>query len=162
VRPRAWRWPLAIVALLVAGAAANIGLMVVASGDASFAVEPDYYKKAVDWDRAMAQEAANAALGWTVSATFERGVEPGQTRLVARVVDGAGAAVSGARVAVQAFASARAGQVFSASLEPESAGLYGGALPSTRPGLWEIRVRVHRGDQVFTQILSQDLLAAAR
>jgi nitrogen fixation protein FixH len=159
---RGWPWPLAIVALLVAGAASNIAFMVVASGDASFAVEPDYYRKALDWDRTMAQEAANAALGWSVSVDFERGAGPGETRLVARVADRAGEPVGGATVAVQAFASARARQVFESALEPASAGVYTGSVPSARPGLWEVRVRVHRGEDVFTQILSRDLAAAAR
>ena len=61
---KGWYWPVAIVGLLVGGAAANIGFMIVANRDATFAVEPDYYRKAVDWDRAMAQEARNVELGW--------------------------------------------------------------------------------------------------
>ena len=76
-------WPVAIVGLLVSGAAANIGFMVVASRDATFAVEPDYYRKAVDWDRAMAQEARNVELGWRVSAQLEAG-DGRRARLVAR------------------------------------------------------------------------------
>ena len=68
---KGWYWPVAIVGLLVGGAAANIGLMIVANRDATFAVEPDYYRKAVDWDRTMAQEARNVELGWRVSAQLE-------------------------------------------------------------------------------------------
>jgi nitrogen fixation protein FixH len=160
--PSGWPWPLAIVVLLVSGVGSNIAFMVVASGDASFAVERDYYRKALDWDRTMAQEAANAALGWAVSAEFEGGAPPGETRLVARVVDRAGAPVPGAQVAVEAFASARAAEVFSAALEPRSDGLHSATLPSARPGLWEIRLRVRRGEEVFTQIISRDLPAARR
>ena len=48
-----------IVALLVGGAGANVGLMLVATSDASFAVEPDYYQKALAWDETMAQAARN-------------------------------------------------------------------------------------------------------
>ena len=52
---KGWYWPVVIVSLLVGGAAANIGFMIVANRDPTFAVEPDYYRKAVDWDRTMAQ-----------------------------------------------------------------------------------------------------------
>jgi nitrogen fixation protein FixH len=156
---KGWYWPLVLAGLLVGSAGANIGFMLIATGDPTFAVEPDYYKKAIDWDKTMAQEARNAELGWAVSARLEGAARPGQGRLVARVTDRAGAPVSGARVAVEAFPSARARQVVTAALEPEGNGVYAGGIPLERPGLWELRVRVTRGEQVFTRTLSQDLAA---
>jgi len=157
VKSKGWYWPLVIVGLLVGGAGANIGLMLVATGDASFAVEPDYYRKALDWDRSMAQEARNAELGWSVSTRLERAGGPAEARLVARVTDRAGVPLRGARVAVEAFASARASQIVSATLDPEGDGVYATGLPAGRPGLWELRVRVTRGAEVFTRTISQDL-----
>ena len=68
---KGWFWPAVIVGLLLSGAAANIGFMIVANRDQSFAVEPDYYRKAVDWDRRMAQETRNAELGWGATASLE-------------------------------------------------------------------------------------------
>ena len=156
---RGWAWPVAIVALLVGSAGANIGFMIVANRDASFAVEPDYYRKAVEWDRAMAQEARNTELGWTVSARFEP-ADAGRARLVTLVRDRAGAALTGATVLVEAFPSARAREITSVALEPaRGAGVYTGILPSARPGLWELRARVTRDGEVFTRTLSLDLAA---
>jgi nitrogen fixation protein FixH len=157
MKSKGWYWPLVIVGLLVGGVGANVGLMIVATGDASFAVEPDYYKKALDWDRTMAQEEKNAELGWSVSTRLERATRSGQARLVARVTDRTGAPIGGARVAVEAFPSARASQVVTATLDPEGGGVYATGLPVGRPGLWELRVRVTRGEQVFTRTISQDL-----
>ena len=156
---RGWYWPVVIVVLLVGSAGANIGFMIVANRDASFAVEPDYYRKAVEWDQAMAQEARNAELGWTVSARLGlAGAE--QAWLIAAVRDRAGAPITGAAVTVEAFPSARAREIASFTLEPTGdAGVYAAALPSGRPGLWELRVRVTRGGEVFTRTLSQDLAA---
>jgi len=154
---KGWYWPLVLAGLLVGSAGANIGFMLIATSDPTFAVEPDYYRKAIDWDKTMAQETRNAELGWAVSARLEQAARPGQGRLVARVTDRAGAPVTGARVAVEAFPSARAGQVVTAALEPEGNGVYAGGIPLGRPGLWELRVRVTRGEQVFTRTLSQDL-----
>ena len=157
---RGWYWPVGVVALLVGGAGANIGLMIVANRDPSFAVEPDYYRKAVEWDRAMAQEARNATLGWRVSARLEP-ADAGRARLVALVRDRAGAPVAGAAVAVEAFPSARARQIATFTLAPaDGAGVYAVTLPRARPGLWELRLRVARGAEVFTRTLSRDLAAA--
>ncbi len=154
---RGWYWPVVIVVLLVGSAGANIGFMIVANRDASFAVEPDYYRKAVEWDRAMAQEARNAELGWTVSARLEPAAAD-RARLVTAVRDRAGAALTGAAVRVEAFPSARAREIASFALEPTGdAGVFAATLPSGRPGLWELRVRVTRGGEVFTRTLSQDL-----
>jgi len=159
VSARGWYWPVVIVVLLVGSAGANIGFMIVANRDASFAVEPDYYRKAVEWDRAMAQEARNTELGWTVSARLEP-TAADRARLVAAVRDRAGAALTGADVRVEAFPSARAREIASVALEPGGgAGVYTGLLPSARPGLWELRVQVTRGAEVFTRTLSQDLAA---
>jgi nitrogen fixation protein FixH len=158
VRPGSGRWwPVFIVALLLGGVGANIGLMLVATRDASFAVEPDYYQKALHWDETMAQEARNEALGWTATVSFERAARPGEVTLTARVNDRAGRAIEGARVAVETFHSARARRVLTAALGPGAPGQYSAALPLDRPGLWEVRLRVERGGQVFTRTLLQDL-----
>jgi len=157
---KGWYWPVAIVALLVGGAAANIAFMIVANRDATFAVEPDYYRKAVDWDRTMAQEARNVDLGWQVSMRLEP-VDGGRARLVARVADRDGRPVTGAAVVVEAFPSARARDIASFTLAPAGPdGTYAVMLTRARPGLWELRLRVTRGEQVFTRTLSQDLAAA--
>jgi nitrogen fixation protein FixH len=157
---KGWYWPVAIVGLLVGGAGANIGFMIVANRDATFAVEPDYYRKAVEWDRTMAQEARNAELGWQVSARLEP-IDGGRARLVARVAARDGRPVTGAAVVVEAFPSARARDIASFTLTPAGPdGVYAVTLVRARPGLWELRLRVTRGAEVFTRTLSQDLAAA--
>jgi nitrogen fixation protein FixH len=156
---RGWLWPAGLVGLLVAGMAANIGFMLIATRDASFAVEPEYYRKAVDWDRAMAQEARNAELGWRVSTRLDA-ADGGRARLTAQVSDRAGAPVSGATVAVEAFPSARASRIVNAALAAQGDGVYGAVLPAARAGLWELRLEVRRGDQRFTQVVTRDLAAA--
>jgi nitrogen fixation protein FixH len=157
---KGWYWPVAIVGLLVGGAAANIGFMIVANRDATFAVEPDYYRKAVDWDRTMAQEARNVELGWQVSTQLEP-IDGGRARLMARVADRDGRPMTDAAVVVEAFPSARARDIASFTLAPAGpAGAYVATLAHARTGLWELRVRVTRGEEVFTRTLSQDLAAA--
>ena len=52
---RGWGWPVFLVGLLVAGVGVNLVLLVAATGDPSFAVERDYYRKGMEWDRTLAQ-----------------------------------------------------------------------------------------------------------
>lgn len=145
-----------IIALLVGGAGANIALMVVATRDPSFAVEPDYYQKALRWDETMAQESRNAALGWSVEMGVDTATRPEPTRIALRVSDRDGAPVENATVQVTAFHSARANHIVAATLAPTRGGRYTAPLPLDRPGLWELRVRVEQGDRIFTQTISQD------
>jgi len=108
----------------------------------------------------MAQEARNATLGWRVSARLEPAAA-GRARLVALVQDRGGVPVTGAAVAVEAFPSARAREIATFALAPaDGAGVYAVTLPRARPGLWELRLRVARGAELFTRTLSQDLAAA--
>jgi nitrogen fixation protein FixH len=143
-----------LAALLVVSAGANIALVVITSRDASFAVEPDYYAKALAWDETMAQEARNKALGWSL----ELRVEPtGEGGLVAvSLADRAGAPLPGARITIEALHNARAGRVLTAILEPRGPG-YARMMPLARPGLWEFRLRVTRGADVFTATLMRDV-----
>jgi nitrogen fixation protein FixH len=157
-RPRAgWQWPVIVVTLLVGGVGVNIGMMLAATGDASFAVESNYYQKALRWDETMAQEARNAALGWSVAAALERTAGPVDVRLRVRLHDRTGRPIEGARVTVETFHSARAASVLTGALGPEAPGEYAAALPLGRPGVWEVRLRAERGDQIFTTTLVQEL-----
>lgn len=160
MRRRGWYWPAGLIALLAVSAAANIVFMLVATGDPSFAVERDYYRKAILWDQTMAQAERNGALGWSVTPRLEP--VPGSAGLMtlwARVADPYGASLSDAVVRVEAFHGARAGQVVGATLRPAEGG-YVATLPMARPGLWELRFRVERGAAVFTQVLTHEVIAA--
>ena len=156
MRSRGWYWPVGLAALLVGSAGANIALVVITARDASFAVEPDYYAKALAWDETMAQEARNETLGWSLALRVEPTDERGWMTVSARLADRAGAPLEGARVAIEALHNARASRVLTATLEPSSLG-YAGAMPLSRPGLWEFRARVTRGPDVFTMTLMRDV-----
>lgn len=153
---RGWYWPVGLAALLVGSAGANIALLVITSRDASFAVEPDYYAKALAWDETMAQQARNEALGWSLGLRVEPAGERGRVTVAAGLADRAGAPLLGAQLAIEARHNARANRVLTAALEPRGTG-YAAAMPLARPGLWEFRVRVTRGPDVFTATLMRDV-----
>lgn len=145
-----WRWPLFIVALLTIPIAANGYLWYRSASDPTFAVEPDYYKKALAWDQHRADEARSAALGWHV--TVAEGPE-----LRLHIADKDGLPVDGAEVTVEALHIARAGLVTRAHLGPAPEHAYASSLRLAPPGLWELRVHVTRGQDRFEAVLRKDV-----
>ena len=67
-RTPGWWWPWFVVALLVATAGGQGIMLYAATHDPTFAIEPDYYQKAVAFDTTIQQERGNLALGWTATA----------------------------------------------------------------------------------------------
>ena len=154
---RGWGWPVGLALALLASAALNVTFAVVASHDASFAVEPDYYRRSLDWDRTMAQDDANRALGWHIEVQSERAPRPGTLRLVARLTDRAGDGLERAEVVVEARHAARAATAVSGTLVGAEAGRYVADLPLRRAGLWELSFVVRRESVVYTQRIAADL-----
>jgi nitrogen fixation protein FixH len=151
-------WPVAIVSVLVASATINLVVVAVATRDPSFAVERDYYRKALAWDATMAQEARNASLGWHADATLappSRGATA--TELAVVLTDRNARPVDQARISVEALHNARAADIITVPLEPRGAGRYIGSFPRTRPGLWELRVTADHGTERFTAVVMREL-----
>lgn len=150
-------WPIAVVAMLAVTVAANVVLLVQAGDREAATIEPDYYRKAVEWDSTLAQRARNAALGWTLEAALgASGAE--DASLTVRVADRAGAPIAGARVAVEAFHN-RVPLPVRGVLRPVSPGRYAGTLPLRRPGLWELRFEVVRAGERFTATARREAAA---
>lgn len=123
--------------------------------DPSFAVEDDYYEKALTWDARMAQERENARLGWQVSLSTE-GFGP-SARVIVKLRDRAGAALEGAEVRLEAFPNARASRVRSVELVEGPPGAYAAQMLVERAGLWEFRVEARRRLDRFSHVLRRDV-----
>ena len=154
---RGWYWPLLVVGLLLCSVVPNVVLLLAANSDPGFAVEEDYYKKALAWDATMAQERHNAELGWDATVLAAPGATGGVV-LTAQVKDRDGEVVTPDAIEVEAFHNARAAHILRASLERADDGSFAAALPMRRPGLWELRLVIRRGDDRFTQVIRQDIV----
>ncbi len=82
-------WPIGVATILVLVVAANVWVAIIANRDPSFAIEPDYYAKAVAWDSSMAQARHNATLNWSLTPTLGAFARR-QRRHPARTTDGLG------------------------------------------------------------------------
>jgi nitrogen fixation protein FixH len=155
---KGWYWPALLGALMAVVIGANLILIVFATTDPSFAVERDYYRKALAWDDKREQDRINAELGWTL--TFE--VAPsrapdGTSRLAARLLDAAGQEIADARVSLETFHNARAARILRTELVRGEDGAYSADLPLFRPGLWEFRFEARRGTDRFTYTRLEDV-----
>lgn len=147
-------WRLFPVGLIVSSVG-GLGFMAyLAVHDPNFAVEKDYYKKAVAWDETQAQARENARLGWNVDLALE--AKGDHVELVAHVKDARGLPVPDARVEVEAFPNAHAGHIVNATLAPER-DAQRGSLPFVQAGLWELRFTVRSRGERFTQVIRRDV-----
>lgn len=132
-----------------------------ASRDTHFAVEPDYYQRAVDWDVSRAEIARSAALGWrvTVSAADARSAA-GMRTLTVRMEDAQGEAVEGAVVDGVAFHHGDASRRAEVTLLERGPGVYQGEIGLLDAGLHEVRLVAQRGQERFVASVRQDWLSA--
>ncbi len=158
--PRRSPWPFFVAALLAIPVVIDIGVILFVGSDPSFAVEPQYYQKAVAWDDELAQRRANDALGWKVHVALRSG--PGETRLEVQLVDRDGVPVRDATLTAQTFHVARASRVLPVSFDAAAADRgYVAVVPMRRPGLWEVRLEIRRGADRFTRVERVELFGGA-
>ncbi len=149
-----WAW---LPVLLLGSMLAGLGtLTYIAVDDPHFALEPNYYDKAVHWDQARAAERRSDQTGLSVELApllASRGVA--EVRLELR--DRAGQPVPGASVSIEAFPNAYANHVERLTLREVGAGQYVAELRGAVVGLWELRVTALRGAERFHQVLRRDV-----
>lgn len=145
-------WPIGVAVILGCTVVANIAVMRIANNDPSFAVEPNYYARAVAFDSTMAQERRNLALGWGVETSLDSLV-PGQpTQLLVHLKGADAAPLPGAVVSVVARFNARANDTLTTVLRETAPGAYVAALPIHTPGEWEVRIDATRTDSTTRDV----------
>ena len=148
-------WPIGVVVILMSTLLANIGVIVFTVDDPSFAIEPDYYQKAVDWDSTEALGTRSDALAWRAEASVT--ADPGgSSRLTIVLRDAAGALVRDAQVSGALLHIARANEVQQVRFLATDSGTYQANVPMPRSGLWELRLAADRSAEQFRQTLRID------
>ncbi len=145
-------WPWVIGGALALHIVVSLVVVAIATSDASYAVEEDYYRKAVNWDQKRAQDRINEELGWSLEFNAKPPQQPGERpALEVRLTDYPGHPIADASIALEAFHKARSDDVLrlaiAATGEP---GLYAASPAMQHNGLWELRFTVTRGAVTFT------------
>lgn len=160
--PGSW-WAYLPVALLVFLMSIVGSMVVISANDPGFAVERDYYDKAVAWDEQRAQLAANEALAWTTEwqIVLEPKHDPRRAVVRLRLHDREQAPILGAVVSIEGFHNARASDVRRLAVRELGGGTYATELDLARAGVWEFRLRVHHHGQVYTEVHRAELSTLA-
>jgi hypothetical protein len=111
-RRAAWTWGSIIVGLLSLQVAGGVVAIILATGDQSVAVVPDYHQKALQWDNEMAIRRASQQLGWTCdvrSVPFD--ADQRGAGLVVNLVDRQGETVQVAQGTLRWYQHTRANDV---------------------------------------------------
>jgi len=140
-----------LVAALLGGHIVFIMVAItVATGDRSFAVVPDYYQKAVDFDDRKAALAVSRALGWRYELQLSDSVNGMQERqAIIRLSDADGTPITGAAVSLSCYHYARAGDPMTLELIELLPGQYAGAARMGREGFWQFELSASNAKDVF-------------
>lgn len=149
---RLWAWA---PALLLGGLlGAQLIVLSRVLEDPGFAIERDYYRKAVSWDFERVRERQSQALGWRAGCEVIGAERP---MLRVQLDDAQGRPITGAEVRVEAFHNARARHVLELSAPEIWPGRYEAALDARRSGVWELRVHAQRGAEAFVRVVRLDV-----
>ncbi len=149
--PRAWVWPVIVVSLLAGQMVLLLTTVLLATHDSTFAVEPNYYQQGLHWNDAAAQARANERLGWTVTISLSDSVATnGDREIEIALLNIDGAPLDGAQIELAAFSHARASERATVSLAARGGGKYAAPFTFRHKGVWEFRVTVTRGPEIFT------------
>ncbi len=154
-------WPVLITSLICIHIVSVVTMVVVATRDRSFAVEPDFYVKGLNYDQTIQQRRDNALLGWSIKFGVSEPLTGTDLRNVTcRLFDRDGKPLEGAKIDLAAFAHLRGSNIESCVLLPHDAGQYVGTIVFADPGIWEFRLVATRGKETFTHIVKQEIAAA--
>ncbi|MEQ8843691.1 MAG: FixH family protein [Phycisphaerales bacterium] len=150
---RSWVWPLAVVGALAVSLTVCAITVVAAVSDPSYAIEDDYYQKAVDWDDRRALQAASDQLGWNANVSIDLAA----TTLAVAINDDQGQPIEAAIVRATIFHHARRGMAQRVDLRHEGQGCYTATIAQPREGQWQVRLTAQHNSNTF--ILNEDLYA---
>ncbi len=155
------RMPL-LVGVIALACLTSVGTLIARAGStASIGIEPDYYRKGLEWDRRRGEQARSAALGWNANVR----VDLAASRIEVELTDRQGAAVEGAEISGEVFAHAASSRRAAVVTEPVQGrpGTYAAAIKATSRGAhgkWRVSLTAARGDERF--IIERDVEVAAR
>ena len=151
-------WPILLTSLISIHIVSVVVMVIVATHDSSFAIEPDWYQKGLHYEQTAQQQRENSRLGWSVQLDVGQPLTGTNRRNVTcTVLDRAGKPVENATVDLVAFAHLRASNRTSSVLLPHDGGEYGATMAFEDPGMWEFRLVITRGAETFTQIVKREI-----
>lgn len=150
------RYPGMVVMLLTGTIISQVILFKAATKDRGLQVEPDYYTRAVAWDKHVAREEASRALGWEVGVAVsdDRQVAaPNLRHLELTLHDAQGKPLTGVTGTVRLLRPELATEAPPHPLvaQPERPGVYRVTTTLPRPGVFDLSLDLKRAQDHYTQ-----------
>ena len=155
-------WIGIVVGLLSMSVIIQLVGVILAVNDPSFALEPDYERKAAEWDERKEQRRRSEVLGWETSLRTTPSTTKGMVDVELTLVDSEGTPISDALVSFDAFHNARASQILRDELPHQQDGNYRKTLPLRRSGVWEFRLDITRGNDRFLETTRKSVVSPRR
>jgi nitrogen fixation protein FixH len=148
-----------VPALLLGGMLLGLGVLAyIATDDPHFALEANYYDKAVRWDDTQREARDSAALGLQLALPNTLALSrDGTVEVELRVTDREQAPLQSALVELEAFPNAYASRIERVTLREVAPGVYRARLSGQSRGLWELRFSIATGNLHFRQTLRRDV-----
>ncbi|MBX3355854.1 MAG: FixH family protein [Phycisphaeraceae bacterium] len=154
------RWMFVPVILLLGNALFAFTAVRLALSDHGTAAEPDYYRRALNWDESHAARTAGERLRWTVSPSLVASAT-GEITLDLSIADKWGIPISEAMVRVELIPVRAADLAIRRACVESEEGRYTTAFPVRVGGQWEIRVEIERGEDRLEERFRRMLAPAA-
>ncbi len=153
-RNAAIRWGGFVVGMLSFQVAIGVIAVMLATGDPSVAVVPDYYQKSLAWDDQRESESVSRQLGWTLTLVPIAAPQGASLQAFLKNVDGEPVQIQSGTLRL--FHHARGADVQTFSLEPNAQGLVVLEGCFSVDGLWQVEIDV-RNDREERFVDSQDV-----
>lgn len=136
-------WVSVVVGLLGMQVAIGIAAVVLAVGDPSVAIVPNYHQKALDWDTTQRARQLTHKLGWTISPLVGDVFPESQTRLVRiEVRDRVGNPVSGLNLSAKLYHHARGAVIYDLPMVETDSGFYEARTRLVAAGMWQLQLQL--------------------
>lgn len=133
-------WPLFVVGILMTSFTVCGITVYAAVADGSYAVETDYYERAVRWDETAREREESERCAWTSEVdVYTTPADAAELSLALH--DAQGAPISSARVEVEAFHHAHRNDAVMTTMNAQGEGRYTLSIADARAGLWQVRLR---------------------
>ncbi|MCA9158177.1 MAG: FixH family protein [Planctomycetales bacterium] len=141
-RARRW-WVSAIVGLLGLQVVVGVGSVLLAVGDPTVAIVPNYHQKALDWDASQRAAHLTEKLGWEVVPLVSlTSPETGKRLVRVAIRDRSDQPVSDLNLSAKVYHHARGSEVYELTFVETDAGYYEAMTSLVQPGMWQVSLQI--------------------
>lgn len=140
-------WVTIVVGLLGLQVVGGIATVVLATGDPTVAIIPNYHQSAVNWDTTRRALQLTEQLQWTVNSTVGPTVSgaqgsPTRRQLRVEITSPSGQAIANLNLGAKLYHHALGTEIHNLMLQEVADGIYVGDTSLTQSGMWQVKLQI--------------------